>query len=491
MIRALLLLFVAVPAAADAVRQEPHPPAPTSGPSSVRRLPSSSVLGPLLAGRPALDQALSLDQAVQIALRESPVVRGAREEVEAAIGRLNAARAETRPWLSVNGFASGGSESNIVAGPAASQPQMIMGLPRGGFVDGNLMLMYPLYTGGRLAAMIRQAAALRNASQADLAAQRQEVALMTRMAYREAVARQALVDVAQARLKENQERLRVDQEKYGQGSVPLVTVRRDEAETAAAQQEVTNAGRDVELSLVQLKTVMGVSPASRIELSSVNAYEPSADLLKRLLGAQAPAVQAPAPKDTAAALPADLAALLRLAERQRPELRAAQERVRGAQAESANARSGTQPQVNLFAMGDAMKARGMDPFTGTTFGLAASLPLYNGGLQRAKVQTADAERRKAEQERSRIALQVAQQVQSAYLNLKAAEQNIRTARTAQTAAEEGYRVAQQRFEAGRSVLVEVLDALAARTQAESSVVQALYQYNVAEDQLLRAIGSMP
>src|SRR5687767_12716980 len=53
----------------------------------------------LLSGRPLLDQTLTLDEAVTIAMRDSPVVRGAAEEVEEALGRLNAARAEKRPTL--------------------------------------------------------------------------------------------------------------------------------------------------------------------------------------------------------------------------------------------------------------------------------------------------------------------------------------------------------------------------------------------------------
>jgi outer membrane protein len=461
-------------------------PAPNPASESV----AGSSLERLLASRPLVNRTLTLEGAVTLALKESPVIRGAVEEVQASAGRLNAARAETRPWVSANTFASGGSNSNIMSTPATTQPQFTALLPRDAFFDQNIMVMYPLYTGGRLSAMIRQAAALRSASQADLAARRQEVALMTRLAYREVLARRALVEVAQARLKENQERLRVDQNRLQQGAVPARVVQRDEAEVAAAQQEVTNAQRDVDIALVNLKTVIGIHPGSQLELTDTNGYESSADFLKELT-AQAPgrSVQA-VPGTPGTALPADLSALLRLAERERPELQAATERVRGAQAETSVARSAFQPQVNLFAMGDFQANRGSNGFVGTTFGVVASLPLYNGGERHAHVQTADAERRRQQQEQERIALQVAQEVSTALLNLRAAEQNIQTAQKAQTSAQEGYRVALQRYEAGRSTNVEALDALAARTQAESNVVQALFQYNVARDQVLHAVGRL-
>jgi outer membrane protein TolC len=493
----------AAPEAAPPENQPPPSPAPAT-PAVPEPPATAESLERILAARPVINQPLTLDQAVTIALRESPVVRGAVAEVEAAEGRLSAARAETRPWVSANAFLSGGSNASIVSTPPVSQPQMIMGLPRGAFADANLMLMFPLITSGRLQAMVRQAAALREASEAELEARRQEVALMTRTAYREVLARRALVAVWQARLREDEERLRVDRARLQQQQIPSFYVLRDEAELAATRQELTNAQRDQELSLLQLRTVMGISPVSRIEVVGSLDAEPSSELLQRLTGESggqgrggvaptfrsaktpggSPALQ-PSPPE---AFPPDLVPLLRLAEQQRPELRAAGQRVRGAAAETAAIRSSYGPQVNLAAMGDLMKMKGEDPFAGVTYGVVASLPLYNGGQRRARVQAAAAERRREEQERERVALQVAQEVTAALLNLRAAEQNVETARAALTAAQEDYRVALLRYQSGRGIAVEALDALAARVRAEGNVVQALFQYNVARDQLLRAVG---
>ena len=144
------------------------------------------------------------------------------------------------------------------------------------------MVMYPLFTSGRLQAMTRQASALRGAREATLDMERQEVALMVRLAYREVQARESLVGVGRVRLQENEERLRVDRERLAQQRIPAYYVRRDEAEVAAARQEVTNAQRDALISLSQLKTVMGISLASRLDLTEKLDYVPSRDLLRRL-----------------------------------------------------------------------------------------------------------------------------------------------------------------------------------------------------------------
>lgn len=477
-------LMTAVPASAAAA-----PP----GEDSVASQPTKS-----LSSRPVLDQTLTVEQAVTVALRESPVIRGAVAEVDAAAGRLSAARAETRPTISANTFVSGGSIPNIVESPSLPVASMIMGLPRGVYIDQNLMVMYPLFTSGRLQSMTRQSAALRGASEAGLETQRQDVSLMVRVAYRQIQARDSLALVARARLRDSEERLRVDRERLNQQRIPAYYVRRGEAEVASAQQEVTNAERDVLTSIAQLKTVMGVSLSSRLDLTERLEYAPSADLISRLIGSGSDNPIPAVPRDAVAKTeirpstlgsPDELAALLRRAEEYRPELRATIERVSGARAGEATARAEYRPQINLFAMGDVSKSEGVRGSGGVTFGATASFPLYTGGADRARAQTASAERRLLEAEQERLSLQIAKEVSDAYLSLLAAEKNIKTSQTALAAAQSEYRAAGARYEAGRSIVTEVFDALATRVRSESEVIQALFQYNVAHDQLLRGVGA--
>jgi outer membrane protein TolC len=263
-----------------------------------------------------------------------------------------------------------------------------------------------------------------------------------------------------------------------EGKIPPFFVLRSEAEVAATQQELVNARRDVELSLLQLQTVMGISPASQIEITDALSYEPSAPFLQQL---------APVSQNATT----DLAALLRLAERQRPELQAAEQQVLAAQAETSAVRSAYRPQINAFGMGDVMKMQGEKMTGGVAFGVVASVSIFDGGQKRARVATAEAERRRQEAERQRLILQVGQEVATSMLNLRTGELNIQTADAALKSAQEDYRVARIRYESGRSTLVEVLDALAARVRAEGNVVQALFTYNTARDQLRRAVGEDP
>jgi len=223
-------------------------------------------------------------------------------------------------------------------------------------------------------------------------------------------------------------------------------------------------------------------------VTGIGQSPPSKDVIAGLVSKAHTGMKGSGDPGNPGALPDDIVALLQLAERQRPELRAAEQRVRGAAQGAAATRGTYGPQVSVFGMGDVSRARRQDTSAGTTYGVAAALPLYDGGQRRADAQAADAERRRTEQDRERIGLQVAQEVQDAVLTLRAAEQNVQTATVALAAARAEYTAAETRYQAGRSIVTEALDALAARVQAEANVVQAAYQYDLARDQLRHAVG---
>jgi outer membrane protein TolC len=126
---------------------------------------------------------------------------------------------------------------------------------------------------------------------------------------------------------------------------------------------------------------------------------------------------------------------------------------------------------------------------GYTVGLTASIPLYDGGQR-----DADAEASKARLDRATLNAQsirqtVDQEAASAWLNLQAATQQVQTAQVGVNAAQQAYDLANLRYNAGKSVTAERLDALAALTRARGDLSAATATAIETRAHLLTAIGS--
>ena len=450
-----------------------------------------------LSTRPKIRQVLSLREAVEIALRESPVLRGAVAELKAAEARLQMARSEKRWQLSVNAFASVGTESAILTSPPTVMPSATMLLPRRRFFDANTMLMFPIFTGGRLEALIRQAETVRHATAAQLETMRLDVALETKLAYRRALLAREMVRVAEAYVAAMEERVRVDKAASQVGRIPEFWVLRSEAELANARQMLANAQRDYEIALIALKAVMGVHPDSEITLTDELKWDMgqgAGDGTKRDGGRGArDGKERDEGQGTREGLKVELMErekLLAEAMAKRPELQAA---LRQAEAQShlvKAAKALYAPQVSLMAMADYMSGAGdMGQGTGGYLaGIVIGLPILDGGRRKVMVGEAQAMQEKALTEVERLKLQIASEVDTALREFQTALQNVQTAKAALKAAEEDERVAKVRYEAGRSVLVEYLDALAALVRAQLNYAQAIYELSVAHDKLQRAVG---
>ncbi len=416
-----------------------------------------------LSTRPKLKQALSLKEAVEIALRESPVLRGAVAELSAAEERWRQALSEKRPQLSFNTFTTTGTIGEILSSAPTVIPSTNMALPRRSFFIQNAMFMFPLFTGGRLEALIRQAERVQSATAAQVEAVKLDVALETRLTYRQVLFVQELVKVAEAYIQAMEERVRIDRESARVGRIPEFWVLRSEAELANAVQMLTNFRRDMEVAMVMLKSIMGVHPDSEITLKDTLTFEPmETDRTKFLTEALA----------------------------QRPEVKGALRQIE-ANAEGVRAAKALyKPQVSLMTMTDYMTGRGMSGVSGYLTGIVLGLPILDGGRRKAMVQENEAMLQKALQALEEVKLKVAKEVDTALWEISASAQNVKTAEAALAFATEDLRAAKARYEAGRSVLVEYLDALFAYVRARTNYAQALYEHAIAKDRLLRAVGKL-
>lgn len=411
--------------------------------------------------QPIVSRAITMSEAVDIALKNNPTPQARQAMVTAAAARVRMARAMTRPQITATGYATGSSMPMIVPGPeVVGGPQAWTLTPDTERLNGILMGMYPLYTGGKLRAQIESAHSSSEAAVADLAVSELDVSLTAKIAYYQVLLAREMANVYEDRVAEAQERLRIAEKAFEEGRIARYDLLRNRTDLAESQQQLNNARRDVEVALADLKSALGISQESNITLTDTLAT--------------------PQPLE-------DVTTLRQLAVRQRPEVTAAHARIKAARSDVGVAKSAYKPQI--YAMGMAeLAASSESTDTGALVGITVSIPILDGGLRKSAVDEAQTMVQQAEAEKREVLLAVERDVSTAYARVSAAAENVTLAKAAVEQAEEDYRIIKLRYEAGKSINVEVLDALASLTRARTDYVAALYNYNVARADLLRAIG---
>jgi outer membrane protein TolC len=87
-----------------------------------------------------------------------------------------------------------------------------------------------------------------------------------------------------------------------------------------------------------------------------------------------------------------------------------------------------------------------------------------------------------------ITRRVELEVRTAYSDFIEAREVLESQKKVQDQAQEAYRLAQSRYEAGTGTQLDVLSAQTSLTDARSTQIQALHDYAVARARLERAIG---
>jgi outer membrane protein len=415
------------------------------------------ILGPAAIAAP---QAVTLSDAVNIALKNNPTIEARQAMLKAASARVGMAKSMTGLQVSAASFATTGSIPMIVPGSPGVTPQFFTITPDKGRLDGALTAMYPLYTGGKLSGQVNGARSLRSAQADELAASELSVALAAKTAYYQVLLANEFVDVFQQRVTESKERLRIAEEAYKDGKIAKFDLLRNQTELADSEQQLNNSQRDVDVALADLKNVLGATQDCQYTLSEKLTLTPVNMNNQEL---QATAL------------------------RQRPEVHGAQARVLSAQSNVTVAKSAYKPQVYATAMAEGMTASG-ETDSGYLVGVTAALPIFDNGLRKSSVEEAQAMVKQAQAEQRDVTLGVGKDVSGSLARLQAAAKNVDLAKAAVTQADEDYRVIKLRYEAGKAINVEVLDALASLTRAQTMYADALYNHNVAAADLLRATG---
>jgi outer membrane protein TolC len=308
----------------------------------------------------------------------------------------------------------------------------------------------------------RSASALVRADEFTIEDTRDLIVLAVGGTYLQTLAVSARVESARAQLETANALYQQNAQRKAVGLVAQLDVDRSQVQALTQQQRLTSLEVDFAKQKITLARMIGLPPVETYALGDRAAFSP--------------------------APPLTLEDALRQAHGQRADLKAAGEQVEAAEHALSAARSQRLPSVSLSAdVGTLGNTPESSQVTYSVVG-AVHVPIWLGGRTGALIQQAEAafDQRRAELED--LTSQVEADVRRAFLDLRATTAQVDVAERNRQVAGEALTLTRQRFDAGVSDNVEVIQAQEALSTAELDYINSIFSHNMAKLNLARSIG---
>jgi outer membrane protein TolC len=433
--------------------------------------PTIQIQGPFTGSVPStirtpFSGSLSIRDALQRGLEYNLGAVGLTQAVHQARGQRTAARSTLLPNL-VGTLTAAEEQINLAAVGLGSFASPIPGIsfPKVvgpfGYVDLRARLSQTVLD---LTAWNNYRAASQTARAGDLTMQdaRDLVVLAVGGTYLQVIAAKARADAERSQLDTANALYRQAAERRSAGLVAQVDVNRAQVQTLVQQQRLLSLQNDLQKQKINLALLVGLPPTDQ--------YDVTDDV----------------PFSVAPPLAIDEA--LAQASARRADLQAADAQAQAADRALAAARAERLPTVGVTADYGTIgptpsQARATFSVVGTV-----RVPIWEGGRAEGHIEEAEAvvAQRRAELEALRS--QVESEVRKAYLDLQAASGQVDVAVKNLEVTRENLDLTRQRFEAGVTDNVEVIQAQEALATAELDRINSVFAHNVAKLGLARAIG---
>ena len=381
-------------------------------------------------------------------------------------------------------------------------------------------LNLPIDLTGELRAALSQSKYLELAAKLDIDRTRNEIVLTTKNAFYAVLRAQALVKVAQDALQNAVDRLADSQLRVDAGTSARFDLTTAKSQVATAQQTLIANRSSLSQAFASLNNAMGLNVVTPLEITTEGAVTIPDSAKTRYI---VPRLKPSAPPENDLKIAADgtlgdagssaasqainfqvsnpipedggFQKLLEEALHTRAEILRDDARIDAARKGITVAKSGMLPSLSLgynYTSTPNVGALGQEH---TGYGsLTLSIPIFDSGAARGRVTQARADISTQETNRRIDTDSITLELRQAYLNLQSAELSIKSSREALGQADEAYRLARLRYssgvtsQTGVSPIVELSSAQQTLSQAQSTYVNALYDYNAGRSALDKAIG---
>lgn len=410
------------------------------------------------AAKPA--EVWSLERTLEYALVHNPDARLAQQRMAAAQAGVEQADSAFWPHLEFQSSYTSSDNPMTVFGSILNQHAYNSSLNFNDVPDVDDwntrgLVTVPLYAGGKMIAGRDSAKANAEAAQQTTAAVRNELAFEVVRAFQTVLKTRQFIEAATAAVGAFEGNLDAAQKRFNAGTLLKSDVLDLEVRLAQAREDLVRAKNANTLARLALCNLLGIE---------------SGDFA---VADTAPAARVPVAGDFS----------------QRPELIAARDRERAAEAEVRGAKSGYVPQVSAFGSLDHdygwVTGGDGNSYSG---GVMLKWDLWDGLLTRAKSREANANLDTAREEQRKLRLALDFEVEQARLNLQTANERLDVTGKTVEQAEESTRLTRDRFVQGLVISTQLIDAETALISARVRRAEAKSDQRIAVAALRKALA---
>lgn len=442
---------------------------------------------------------LTLEEAVQIALKQNPNILKALQQIEVTRGQIIEVRAQALPHVTVVGDynqqdkallesgssrSSGGSAVSVNPSQFASIPGVTQSAAeqiassvqsslasssqsQNGSFSANdkswqvtVQATQVLYAGGQVRAAIRIAKFTEDSSYFSLRDTLDQTIATTRQQFYTVLLTRALIKVQEESVRLLQDQLKDQQNRFEAGTVPRFNVLQAEVQLANQQPQLISARNNYLIAQYQLAKTLGLDPGPQ-GVPTFNAVG-KLDVHER---------------------PLALKSAIQLAIERRPFLKVQRLTILIQKEQVKVAFAGYKPQLNAnggYEVRNSSLSHDLDDTVeGWFFGFTGQWNVFDGLETYGRVKSERAKLESAKIGYDDAVHQVELEVQQAYANLQTARETIRSQQKTVEQALEAVRLATERLSAGAGTQLDVLNAQVQLTTARSTELQARSNYNTA------------
>ncbi len=278
-----------------------------------------------------------------------------------------------------------------------------------------------------------------------------------------AIADRASIQTAQAQVNTAQALYNQAKDQVQAGTSPAIDALRNQVELQSREQQLIQAKNDLAIQKITLARVIGLAPGQQFELTDKSPYQPFAGIT--------------------------LDEALKQAYASRSDYQAALADVRAAQYAVSAAKAEHYPSLSLSAdygvAGQHLdQSHGVFDVRGTL-----NIPIFEGRASHGDVLQAQARLTQAKDRLANLRAQIDQDVRTALLNLQSSSDQVNVAKSNIDLANQTLAQSRDRFSAGVTNSVEVVQSEEQVAAANQQYISSLYNFNYAKIALARAMGT--